>query len=121
MPIDFVTLALAKQMISGDGSEGGSVKIDTTLTQRGFAADAKAVGEALSKKLSNSELSTAINSALTKAKESGEFDGDKGDKGENGADGKTPVKGTDYYTEADKAEMVNTVLAALPTWTGGSY
>ena len=38
-----------------------------------------------------------------------------------GADGKTPVKGTDYYTAADKAEMVNAVLAALPTWNGGSY
>lgn len=53
--------------------------------------------------------------------------GDKGDTGEtgaagkDGADGKTPVKGTDYYTAADKAEMVNAVLAALPTWTGGSY
>lgn len=42
-------------------------------------------------------------------------------KGEKGADGKTPVKGTDYYTSADKTEMVNLVLAALPTWTGGSY
>ena len=41
--------------------------------------------------------------------------------GKDGADGKTPVKGTDYYTEADKTEMVNMVLAALPTWTGGNY
>ena len=41
--------------------------------------------------------------------------GDKGDKGD------TPVKGTDYWTEADKAEIVDDVLAALPTWTGGSY
>lgn len=47
--------------------------------------------------------------------------GDKGDKGEPGADGYTPVKGTDYWTEADKAEIVDDVLAALPTWTGGSY
>ena len=45
----------------------------------------------------------------------------KGEKGDKGADGRTPVKGTDYYTAADKAEMVNMVLAALPTWTGGSY
>lgn len=29
-------------------------------------------------------------------------------------EGKTPVKGVDYYTEEDKAEMVNAVLAALP-------
>jgi hypothetical protein len=32
----------------------------------------------------------------------------------NGKDGKTPVKGTDYWTEADKAAMVSDVLAALP-------
>lgn len=53
--------------------------------------------------------------------------GDKGDtgeagpKGDTGASGHTPVKGTDYWTDADKAAMVNDVLAALPTWTGGSY
>ena len=47
--------------------------------------------------------------------------GDKGDTGAPGADGKTPVKGTDYWTESDKAEIVNDTLAALPTWTGGSY
>ena len=47
--------------------------------------------------------------------------GDKGDTGATGAAGYTPVKGTDYYTAADKTEMVNAVLAALPTWTGGSY
>lgn len=47
--------------------------------------------------------------------------GDKGDTGAAGADGYTPVKGTDYWTEADKAEIVNDTLAALPTWTGGGY
>lgn len=47
--------------------------------------------------------------------------GDKGDTGAAGADGHTPVKGTDYWTAADKAEIVDDVLAALPTWTGGSY
>ena len=50
--------------------------------------------------------------------------GDPGKDGSNGADGKdgyTPVKGKDYFTDADKAEMVNAVISALPTWTGGSY
>lgn len=41
--------------------------------------------------------------------------------GKTGAPGKTPEKGTDYFTVADKAEMVNSVLSALPTWNGGSY
>jgi hypothetical protein len=63
-------------------------------------------------KLNASELPEAINSALAQAKESGEFDGAPG------ADGKTPVKGTDYFTAADKTEMVNAVIAALPVYNG---
>lgn len=47
--------------------------------------------------------------------------GPQGEKGDPGEAGYTPVKGTDYYTEADKSEMVEQVLAALPTWEGGSY
>ena len=31
------------------------------------------------------------------------------------------VKGTDYWTNADKQEIVQYVLDALPIWTGGSY
>ena len=31
-----------------------------------------------------------------------------------GTDGKTPVRGTDYWTEADKQEIVTNVLEALP-------
>lgn len=38
-----------------------------------------------------------------------------------GSAGKTPVKGTDYYTEADKAEMVEAVIAALPDASEVSY
>ena len=41
--------------------------------------------------------------------------------GPQGADGHTPVKGTDYWTEDDQQAIVNDVLAALPTWEGGSY
>lgn len=47
--------------------------------------------------------------------------GGKGDKGDTGLAGYTPVKGTDYWTAADKSAMVSDVLAALPTWNGGSY
>lgn len=40
-----------------------------------------------------------------------------------GGDGcsSAPVKGIDYWTEEDKQEIVADTLAALPTWTGGSY
>lgn len=33
----------------------------------------------------------------------------------------TPVRGTDYWTEADKQTILSEVLTALPTWTGGEY
>lgn len=95
--------------------------------------------------ISKDDLQEATNKALAQAKESGEFDGqrgpegpqgeqgipgekgDKGDKGDtgaagkDGANGKTPVRGTDYWTDTDKTDMLNDVLAALPTWNGGSY
>lgn len=48
-------------------------------------------------------------------------DGAKGDPGTPGAAGHTPVKGTDYWTAADKQEIVNDVLAALPDGTEVSY
>lgn len=35
-------------------------------------------------------------------------------RGATGADGTTPVKGTDYFTEADKAEMVEDVKNSIP-------
>jgi len=39
-------------------------------------------------------------------------------RGENGVDGYTPVRGVDYWTEADKAEIVADVLASLPVYKG---
>lgn len=40
--------------------------------------------------------------------------GDTGDTGPAGADGKTPVKGTDYFTDAEKQEMTAAAAAAIP-------
>lgn len=61
--------------------EGSAVSLDTTLTAAGQAAEAKAVGDALAEKLSESELDDAVTSALAAAKESGEFDGADGING----------------------------------------
>lgn len=97
-----------------DNLPSGSVELDTTLTKAGQAADAEAVGNAIIQlsngKLDKTSLPTVVNDALAQAKASGEFDGPKGEPGE------------DYIlTDADKSELVNNVLAALPTWTGGAY
>lgn len=47
--------------------------------------------------------------------------GPVGPAGPAGAPGKTPVRGTDYWTVADKQEIVNSVIAALPDGTEVSY
>lgn len=41
-----------------------------------------------------------------------------GSKGSAGANGKTPVRGTDYWTDADKTEIINSVLTSLPVYSG---
>ena len=46
--------------------------------------------------------------------------GTPGTPGTPGQDGHTPVKGTDYWTETDKAEIVADVIAAIPGGGGGS-
>lgn len=102
-------------------NEGGIITLEdlTTqilnkLTSKIFTLDQGNITliEALNKlnsnianKLGKDQLTTAVNDALTQAKESGEFDG---------KDGKTPARGTDYWTEADKAAIVDDVIAALP-------
>ncbi len=49
------------------------------------------------------EVPSVVETALAEAKASGEF---------------TPQKGTDYFTSADKAEIVSAVVDALPKYNG---
>ena len=44
--------------------------------------------------------------------------GEQGISGTDGADGYTPVRGVDYWTSADKSEIVDDVISALPTYNG---
>ena len=44
--------------------------------------------------------------------------GINGTNGKDGVDGYSPVRGKDYWTEADKAEMVSAVISALPIYNG---
>lgn len=71
--------------------------------------------------VTHDELNSALEAAIYELMTSGVLKGEKGDKGDTGAtgaDGKTPVKGVDYFTDADKAELVEDVLEALPTYDG---
>ena len=38
--------------------------------------------------------------------------------GDPGEDGYTPIRGVDYFTDADKSEMVQAVISALPVYNG---
>lgn len=75
--------------------------------------DVEKLSEKIDDKLDSSELSEAINTALAQAKESGEFDGKDGQDGIDGADGETPIKGTDYFTEADKQEIIDAIYSQV--------
>lgn len=44
--------------------------------------------------------------------------GAQGPPGRDGADGHTPVRGVDYWTQADQQQMVQDVIAALPVYNG---
>lgn len=78
--------------------------IDTTLSTEGMAADAKAVGEAIT------------NIQLTPGPKGDK--GDTGNKGDTGDPGYSPVRGTDYWTDADKAEIKAYVDEAI---LGGAW
>lgn len=79
-----------------------------------------ALDELVSKSHSHSNKDTLDKLSVSNGKL--QYNGsDVGLKGDKGEDGKTPVKGTDYWTESDKAEIVADTLAALPKWTGGNY
>ena len=47
--------------------------------------------------------------------------GAQGEKGDTGAAGYTPIKGVDYFTEADKEAMVESVIKALPNGDEVAY
>ena len=54
------------------------------------------------------------NNVITVSLSNGTTSTFKVQNGSKGSAGKTPEKGTDYYTEADKQEMVSAVLAEIP-------
>ena len=149
MSFDVTTLALAKSYADqhGGGGDGASTaeKISYTNTdlpdvanvktaldkvvkeQRGHGTDIEAINDMLgtlykkSHSHTNKDTLDKLSDSNGKLQYNGSDVGLKGDKGDPGVPGKTPVKGTDYWTAADKAEIVADTLAALPTWTGGSY
>ena len=120
---------LAKANALPDRSE--DVALDTTLTQSGKAADAKAVGDALAEKqpkgdyLTQDNLQSATDAALAQAKASGEFDGADGATGATGADGKSAYQyaqdggytgtETEFAEKLAQEQLVGTTDELTPT------
>ena len=117
MSFDVTTLALAKSYADqhGGGGGGGASTANKVSYTNAALPNISTVGGALDELVPNSHTHTN-KLVLDKFAES------NGKLQYNGSDvGLKPVKGTDYWTAADKAEIVNDTLAALPTWTGGAY
>ena len=143
MSFDVTTLALAKSYADqhGGGGDGASTaeKISYTNTdlpdvanvktaldkvvkeQRGHGTDIEVINDMLGNLHKNSHTHANKDTLDKLSVSDGKLQYNGFDVGLKGDKGDTPVKGTDYWTAADKAEIVNDTLAALPTWTGGSY
>ena len=68
------------------------------------------LSSAIAKKVGTAELKTAVETALTEAKESGEFKGEPGEPGQPGA------PGSDYVlTEVDKTEIAEIAAGLVDT------
>ena len=75
----FATVGMLETTVYTDGVLPiDPVEVDKTLTVEGAAADAKATGDALNKKLSEDQVREVIDEVLEQAKESGEFNGEPG-------------------------------------------
>lgn len=81
-------------------------------------ADALAGKQPKGDYLTADKLQSATDAALAQAKASGVFDGAQGEKG---APGKTPVKGTDYWTAADKQEIIDDIHPAFYIDLAGNH
>lgn len=123
-----ITTALAEAKASGkfDGADGTSVTVS-------FVSESTADGGSNVVTFSDGKTLTVKNGSKGSQGEKGDkgdtgeqgiqgvqgVQGEKGDTGatgaagKDGADGYTPIKGTDYFTEADKAEMIKEVAASL--------
>lgn len=121
MSLDVMTLALAKSYTDQHGGSGGASTADGVSYTNKQLAGATNVKEALDELVSESHNHDNKDTLDNLSDSNGKLQYNGSDVGLKGADGKTPVKGTDYWTEADKEELVKKILAALPTWTGGEY
>lgn len=125
MSLDLVTLALAKKYADEKVSGGSDGKDGTSATHswNGTVLTITSASGTSSADLKGDKGDTGAQGIPGEPGAKGDTGakGDKGDKGDTGAtgskgaDGKTPVKGVDYWTEADQESIVQQVITALGT------
>lgn len=103
-------------------------KIDRVENNIGEAVNDYLIKNPVVVDLSNYYTKSQVDAAIDAVELTPGPQGPQGPQGEPGRDGQdgapgpaghTPVKGTDYWTETDKAEMVADVIAAIPGGGGG--
>lgn len=99
MSVSLETLALAKKYTDEHGGGGGTPGQAATIE----------VGETIT---GEPGTNASVENTGTSSAAVLKFTIPRGDAG------KTPEKGVDYYTEQDKQEMVEAVIAALPVYNG---
>lgn len=106
-----------------DGSKALTITIPTVSGEDGREIELRVSGGYIQWRYvgSSSWYNLIATSTLTGPQGPQGPQGEIGPQGPEGPAGYTPKRGTDYWTDADKTQMVSDVLDALPTWTGGSY
>ena len=104
----YVAPSAATELVNGSAPDGsvGEVTVLLELTDPAYIKGEPGVSA------THSWNGTVLTVTSASGSSSADLKGDKGD---------TPVRGTDYWTAADQAQMVGAVIAALPTWEGGSF
>lgn len=102
-------------------AEGTDIVYTVALPQGAAGSDGYSPTATVEQTDSGAAITITDQSGTTTATVANGKDGAQGEKGDTGADGYTPVKGTDYFTEADKEEMVAAVLEALSNGNEVAY
>ena len=93
--------------LKGDKGDTGAAGVSVSSVKQTTTSSADGGSNVVTVTLSNGTTSTFTVKNGSK--------GSAGAAGTNGKDGKTPVRGTDYWTEADQEDIVQQVIAALGT------
>lgn len=118
-----LTAALDKKQPKGDYLTADTLQEATDAALAQAKASGEFDGAAGKPGSSGKDGKDGVNGITPTIGDNGNWYLDTTDTGKpsRGVKGHTPEKGVDYWTAADKSEIVQDTLAALPAWTGGDY